>query len=220
LARNEVALELASVLRQAQGAVDPDLRRAAVDSLARIGERAEAFPDPVIDALLQGLIDADRDIRLSSIHALGGAGGPGAARTVEAQLKDPDSFVRAEAVRALDRLGAAGPAVAARLEDADPSVRLAAAQAVARRADPEAVGLLGDFALGFEGYHRREAGRMLRRLGRATATVRFLEALDDPDNRRQRPIAIAVLEELNRTDLTAANGSTNPDTEEQGAGIS
>ncbi len=224
LAHDEVALELAVVLGQAlgqaPGAGDPDLRRAAADSLARIGERVEAYPDPVIDALLQGLIDADRDIRLYAIRALGGAGGPGAARTVEAQLKDPDSFVRAEAVRALDRLDAAGPAVAALLDDADPGVRLAAAQAVAHGAAPVAGDLLGDFAFGFEGYHRRQAGKLLRRLDRTAANDRFLEALADPDSLRQRPIAIAVLEELNRTDEPSVAESTDSDTQEEGAGVS
>jgi HEAT repeat protein len=244
LAYEEVALELAGALSQALGQtpgqargqtpgqapgqapamapgnVDMELRRAAADSLARIGARLEAFPDPVIDALLQGLIDADRDIRLSAIRALGGAGGPGTARTVESQLKDPDSFVRAEAVRALDHIGAAGPSVAGLLNDPDPSVRLAAAQAVAHRAEPIAADLLGDFALAFEGYHRREAGRLLRRLDRTAATARFLEVLDNPDNLRQRPVAIAVLEELNRTDAPSANESTNSNTQKEGAGVS
>jgi HEAT repeat protein len=224
VAREKVALELAAALSQAlgqePGGGDLDLRRAAADSLARIGARVEAFPDPVIDALLQGLIDADRDIRLYAIRALGGAGGPGAARTVEAQLEDPDSFVRAEAVRALDRLDAAGPSVAVLLEDPDPGVRLAAAQAVARGADPMAGDLLGDFAFGFEGYHRRQAGRLLRRLDRTAANDRFLEALADPDSLRQRPIAIAVLEELNRTDEPSVAELTDRDTQEQGAGVS
>ncbi len=214
LAYDEVALELAGALSQALGQAlgqapgngDMELRRAAADSLARIGARLEAFSDPVIDALLQSLIDADRDIRLSAIRALGGAGGPGTARTVESQLKDPDSFVRAEAVRALDRIGAAGPSVTGLLNDPDPGVRLAAAQAVAHRAEPIAADLLGDLALGFEGYHRREVGRLLRRLDPTAATARFLEVLDNPDNLRQRPVAIAVLEELNRTDAPSANG--------------
>jgi HEAT repeat protein len=225
LARAEVALELAAVLGQAPGQApgegDLDLRRAAADSLARIGERVATFPDPVIDALLQGLIDADRDIRLYSIRALGGgAGAAGAARTVERQLEDPDSFIRVEAVRALDRLDAAGPTVAALLDDPDPAVRLAAAQAVARRADPAAVGLLGDFAFGFEGYHRRQAGRLLRRLDRTAANDRFLEALADPDRLRQRPVAIAVLEELNRTDAPSVAEQMDDNRQKEGAGVS
>ena len=224
LARNEVALELASVLGQAQGQAqgggDLELRRAAIDSLARIGKRVETFPDPVIDALLQGLIDADRDIRLYAIRALGGAGGPGAARTVEAQLKDPDSFIRTEAVRALDLLDAAGPSVAALLEDPDPSVRLAGAQAVAHGGGATAVELLGDFAFGFEGYHRRQAGRLLRRLNPTTANDRFLKVLTNHDSLRLRPVAIAVLEELNRTNEPPVAETTDSDTREEGAGVS
>jgi HEAT repeat protein len=220
LAYDEVAVELTAAFGRAPGESDLDLRRTAADSLARIGARVEIFPDPVIDALLRGLIDADRDIRLAAIRALGAAGGPGAARTVEAQLKDPDSFVRAEAVRALDHLGAAGPSVAALLQDPDPSVRLAAAQAVAHGGGAKAVDLLGDFALGFEGYHRRQAGRLLRRLDRTAANDRFLEVLDDPEKLRQRPIAIAVLEELNRTDEPPADETTDSNKQEEGAGMS
>jgi hypothetical protein len=99
-------------------------------------------------------------------------------------------------------------------------VRLAAAQAVARGADPAAAGLLGDFAFGFEGYHRRQAGRLLRRLDRTAANDRFLKALADPDSLRQRPVAIAVLEELNRTDQPSNARSTDSETQEEGAGVS
>jgi HEAT repeat protein len=220
VARVEVAVELARELAQAPGAGDLELRRAAADSLARMSERLSALPGQVTDVLLQVLTDGDRDIRLFAIRALGAAGGSGAVRVVEAQLKNPDSFVRAEALRALDRLGSAGPGVEAAIEDPDPGVRLAAARAVAHASGARAVDLLCGFAFGFEGYHRRDAGRLLRRLDRAAANERFLEALEDHDSLRLRPVAIAVLEELNRTDGPPVNGSTDKNTQREGAGVS
>ena len=75
-------------------------------------------------------------------------------------------------------------------------------------------------AFGFEGYHRRQAGRLLRRLNRTAANDRFLKALADPDSLRQRPVAIAVLEELNRTDEPLVAELTDSDTQEEGAGVS
>jgi hypothetical protein len=80
--------------------------------------------------------------------------------------------------------------------------------------------LLGDFAFGFEGYHRRQAGRLLRRLDRSAANDRFLKALADPDRLRQRPVAIAVLEELNRTDQPSATELVDSDTQEEGTRVS
>jgi HEAT repeat protein len=197
--------EVADSLAQALGADDVELCRTAADSLARIGDGIAAFSEEVTDALRQALIDADRDIRLSAIRALGAAGGAGTAKVLEAQLRDPDSFVRAETVRALARLGAAGPELAALLDDPDPGVRLAAAQALAGAGGPGAVERLADFAFAFEGYHRRAAGRLLRRLDMAAANAHFLQALDEPELLRLRPVAIEALEELNRTDGSAAD---------------
>lgn len=209
LARGEVADALAQVLgAQALGDGDSELRRIAADSLARIGDGIVAFSEEVTDALLQASSGADRDLRLSAIRALGAAGGARAAQVIEVQLRDPDGFVRAEAVRARAKLGAAGPGVEALLGDPEANVRLAVARAVAEAGGPDAVEHLADFAFAFEGRHRRVAGRLLRRLDVAAANARFLEALGDRDRMRLWPVAIEALEELNQPDGSAADGST------------
>lgn len=206
LAREEVGRALAQALGpQAPNEDDAELRRIAADSLARMGDGIGAFSEEVTDALLQALIDADRDLRLSAIRALGAGGGVRAVQVIEAQTKDPDGFVRAEAVRALAELGVAGPGVEALLGDPEANVRLAAAQAVAEAGGPGAVARLADFAFAFEGTHRRVAGRLLRRLDVAAANARFVEALGDRDRMRLWPVAIEALEELNQPDGPAPN---------------
>lgn len=196
LPRVPVALALAEALTHD----DRDLRLAAADSLARIGEHIDPLPDAVSEALRTALPEAERDCRLAIVRALAASDGERTAPLLLDCLRDGDSFVRAEAVRALARLGRTGTETQALLGDPDPGVRLAAAAAVAGAGRDGAVDLLVDFAFSFEGYHRREAARLLRRLDRAGATARFLEALDDRDRLRARPVAIEALEELNASE--------------------
>ncbi len=202
VARDDVALELARALKDH----DREVRLAAADSLARIGERMTAFPRQAAEALVGALADPARDMRLSAVRALGAAGGAGTADRLIGLLTDEDSFVRTEAIGALSRLGKAGPEIEVLLADRDPGVRLAAAGAVAGAGGAQAVGPLVDFAFAFEGYHRREAGRLLRNVDAPAASARFLDVLNDPDRLRTWQVAIEALEELNRSD-PPANGS-------------
>ncbi|MCH7487852.1 MAG: HEAT repeat domain-containing protein [Proteobacteria bacterium] len=194
-ARSEVALELALVLKDG----DREMRLAAADSLARIGERLQALPDAAVESLLAALPGADREQRLFIIRALAWGNDDRIDKVLETHLGDEDSFVRAEAVRALSRLGT-DAGFGALLGDSDPGVRLAAARAVADARGPKAVDLLVEFAFSFEGYHRREAGRLLRDLDAARANARFLGVLGDGKRLRSWPVAIEALEELNRFD--------------------
>jgi HEAT repeat protein len=200
-------MEVACALARAADEGDNELRSITVDSLARIADRLGAIPDEATDVLLRALIDAERDVRLAAIRALGATGGPGTVKVIGKQLGDEDSFVRAEAVRALGRLGCSSAEVEGSLDDPNPSVRLAAAQVVGRLGGANAVGLLVEFAFAFEGYHRRQAGRLLRGIDVAAASDGFLEALRDPDRIRTWPVAIEALEELHRDDAVGANGS-------------
>ena len=202
VARDDVALELARALKDH----DREVRLAAADSLARIGERMKEFPRQAAEALVGALADAARDMRLSAVRALGAAGGAGTADRLIGLLGDEDSFVRTGAIGALSRLGKAGPEIEVLLADRDPGVRLAAAGAVAGAGGAQAVGPLVDFAFAFEGYHRREAGRLLRNVDAPAASARFLDVLNDPDRLRTWQVAIEALEELNRSD-PPANGS-------------
>ncbi|MFQ5617534.1 MAG: HEAT repeat domain-containing protein [Rhodospirillales bacterium] len=207
VAGDDVALELARALKDD----DTDVRLAAADSLARIGGRMTAFPRQAAEALVGALADPARDMRLSAIRALGAAGGEGIADRLFGLLADEDSFIRTEAIGALSRLGKAGPGIEALLADREPGVRLAAAGAVAGAGGARAVGPLVDFAFAFDGYHRREAGRLLRNVDVPAANARFLDVLDDADRLRTWQVAIEALEELNRPDPPADGSAGDQD---------
>lgn len=207
VARDDVALELARALKDH----DTDVRLAAADSLARIGERMKEFPRQAAEALVGALADPARDMRLSAVRALGAAGGAGIADRLIGLLGDEDSFVRTEAIGAFSRLDKTGSETEALLADRDPGVRLAAAGAVAGAGGAQAVGLLADFAFAFEGYHRREAGRLLRNVDAPAASARFLDVLNDPDRLRTWQVAIEALEELNRSDPPASGSAGDQD---------
>jgi HEAT repeat protein len=77
-------------------------RRAA---LALAEESGADTVDIVVDALVEfGLSDEDSDVRQFAVEALGELGGERAGNAAVATLDDPDPWVRAEAVVALDRL--------------------------------------------------------------------------------------------------------------------
>jgi HEAT repeat protein len=96
-------------------------------------------------------------------------------------------------------LGRTGSWIEALLGDPDPAVRLSAAQAVAAARGDDAVKLLTDFAFSFEGYHGRDAARLLRELDADRASALFVEVLKNPDDKRIWSVAIEALEELNCT---------------------
>ncbi|MFC6954472.1 HEAT repeat domain-containing protein [Halorubellus litoreus] len=74
-------------------------RRAAL----ALGE--ESRTPGVVDALAaDGLADDDADVRQFAVESLGQLGGDRAAEAASAALDDPDPWVRAEAVVALDRI--------------------------------------------------------------------------------------------------------------------
>jgi HEAT repeat protein len=204
LARDEVAGELAEALNDK----DTKLRLAAADSLACIAASKGSLPAEAIDALLATFRDPERDLRLSAIRALGALGDEKSTKILIAQLRDEDSFVRVEAVRALAEAGKVGPDVEALvLDDDDPQVRLEAAGAVAAAGGAGAVEILADFTFAYQGHHRRQAGRILRRLDSAAANSRLLEVLDDPERKIVWAVAIEALEEVNRTDILGGDAA-------------
>jgi HEAT repeat protein len=193
LNHGDVARELAVAVNS----TDAELRLAAADSLARIGAHLRPFPGAVTEALMAAVATADRDLKLLLIRALAACDGQAVSALLAEHIRDEDSFVRAEAVRALSRLGQVDSQVEALLADPDPSVRLCAAEAVAGAGGVGAVEMLVDFALSFEGYHGRQAARLLRSLDATRASALFLAVLRDPQRKRTWSVAIEALEELN-----------------------
>ncbi len=197
--------EVAEALAPFAAGGDRDTGVSALDSLFRIGAAMGALPDAVVDRLMATISDADRDVRRLAVRALGWSASEKPLMALIGCLADSDSFVRTEAIRALVNVGEMGPNVARLLDDPDPAVRLAAAEAVAAAGGREAVDRLVDFALAFEGYHRREVGRLLRGVDPESASIRLLEVLDDRDRLRLWQPAIEALEELNRPDTPSDN---------------
>ncbi len=193
LRHDVVAEALAGVLADE----DREVRLAAVDSLARIGEGPASLPVVAVEALFEAAGHVEPEMRLLAVRALGKAGGDGVAEVVAARLADDDGFVRAEAVGALSELGAGGDSVVALFDDPEPGVRLATARAVAVVGSSGTLDQLVDFAFAFKGYHRREAGRILRGVDAEAANARFVDVLNDTDQMSSWQVAIEALEELN-----------------------
>lgn len=195
LAHDDVAVELAAALSHN----DREKQLAAADSLARISEQLGRLPDEAVEALLVALANTDRDLRLLVVRALGGAGDEDITKRLVRCLRDPDGFIRVEAVRGLVRRSAVGPEVARLLKDSEPMVRLAAAEAIAAAHGADALERLADFAFAFEGYHRRQTARLLREIDASAASDRFVAVLDDPEQKPVWQVAIEALEEIHRS---------------------
>lgn len=180
---------------------DKELRQTAADSLAHIAGDIPEMPLEVLQALQVEAESESRDIRLQAVRALGGINAASVVMVLINTLDDQDSFVRSEAIRSLGRLGEAGAGVGRLLEDPDSSVRLAAAQALADTAAPGVVETLVEFSYAFEGYHGRNAARMLAAIDRQAANTLFIKTLNDEERKRYWKVAIEALEELNRSQI-------------------
>ena len=192
VAHDDVASALAEELADA----DQEVRNAAADSLARLARQMGSLPNDAITELTRRLNETDRDLRLFGVRALGGAGPAALSPSLFAALDDPDSFVRAEAVRVIAQLAGPGEIIERRLRDPDASVRRAAAEALAAGASQDIVGTLVDFAFAFDGHHRQDATRLLRGIDPTAASERFLAVLHDKERVREWAVAIEALGDL------------------------
>ncbi len=195
--------EMATALSAQLTAKDPELVLAALESLTRIAAQLRTLPQPIIDTLADMVGGKESQRRLLALRALGVTDTPRAMRVLRACLHDSDSFLRTESLRALSAQGALEPVQAeSLLNDPDPGVRLAAAEALSRIGDDENCETLADFAFAFEGYHHREVAKILRELAPQDASRRMLDVLEQPDRRREWQAAIEVLAELNELRLS------------------
>lgn len=187
---------------------DEDVRRSAVDSLARIAAKLGRLPATAMDALKETAAGGDRDLRLYATRAIANVGDAACQDLLRNLLEDEDGFVRAEAVRGLSALLEDAEILEPLLTDEDPGVREAAARAIAAAGAPGAIGQLVDFAFFREGFHKEMAARLLRFMDAGAANTRFLDVLGDRDRMRVWLIAMVALAELNRptTDTARPNG--------------
>lgn len=178
---------------------DMEMKQAAADSLAHIAADISDLPQEVEQALQGEVSCTDRDIRRQAIRALGCSKDPSVVMVLINALDDEDSFVRTEAVRSLGRLGEAGVGVGRLLQDPDATVRLTAAEALVETKPEGVVETLIDFAFSNEGYHIREAARLLVDVDKEAANGLLLDVLNDEERKRYWKVAIEALEELNRS---------------------
>ena len=196
-ANGEVAELLAGVLEEE----DEALLLAAADSLIRVVGKLDQVSETVRDAAIGLISKPQPELRLFAVRTLSAMEADEVIEKALARLlKDDDSFLRVEAVTALGRLHLMWPAIVKRLSDEDPSVRMAAATALSGRASSEDIDLIGDFSLSFEGYHGREAARLMRKFNVTGGNEYFLSVLADEEQKRYWQVAIEALEEINQQD--------------------
>ncbi len=182
---------------------DPSPRR-ALNALELLGAEAGFDPRPLLDRLLSH--PADR-VREAAVRLAASSGATGALpRLLELARSDPARRPRDEAVRALAALAPAGEArerLAAFVASDDPGLRAAAVEALwtlgeegQRLARP---GLERTLA-GTSPPERREAARLVGRLGSQLALGKLSELLADPDS-SVRALACASAAQLRPPEL-------------------
>ncbi len=181
---------------------DTELKQTALDSLAHIAADLAEFPDEVLQVLKVDAKSENRDIRRQAVRALGCSKDASVVMVLINTLDDDDSFVRSEAIQSLGRLGEAGAGVGRLLDDPNAFVRLTAAQALADTAAAGVVETLVEFSYTFEGYHGREAARMLAAIDKPAANALYIKTLHDEERKRYWKVAIEGLEELNRSQIS------------------
>ncbi len=189
--------EVMQALGEALGDPDKEVVRIAADSLAHFEGKGSDEADAVAKNIIAALANTDPETRVFLIRALGRMGGEDAAETLRALTQDLDSHIVAEALGALDFLGKGDPEFAALLDDNTPRVRLAAARMIAGLQDDAFIAELVDFSLAHDGYHRREGGRLLRRVNPEAANAHLLAVLKDTNRKIEWLSVIEALEEIN-----------------------
>jgi len=189
----EVMLALGAALSDP----DKEVVRIAADSLTHFDGKAVGRADEVAGNIIEALAKTDPETRIFLIRALGKIGGEEVVDNLMTLTRDLDSYLVAEAVNALDALGVRDPDLAVLLDDNAPRVRLAVAKMLAGLGDDADVEKLAEFAVAHDGFHRREAGRLLRQVNREKANSCLLAILADESRKVEWQAAIEALEEIN-----------------------
>ena len=178
---------------------DPGVRHSAAYALGRIEEAKETEAG---DALKELLSDANEPVRAAAARSLGLLGATEAVPLLIERLHDAPA-VRANASSALAMFGdQAVPALAEVLEDEDPNVRAAAAEALGASNSAEAVTPLIDALSDEEESVRLPVARGLARLG-DLAVPTLTERLATEETGMQIAIA-AILGQIGNQDAVSA----------------
>lgn len=178
---------------------DPGVRRAAAESLGRIGDARAVEP---LSALLS---DGNVDVRRSAVEALGELDDPKAIPALGKATGDANPAVRREAAEALlsfDEPAATEPLIKL-LGDADPKVRVIAMEGLSHRGDRRALAPLAKLVKDPNVEVRARAVRALSRFRDPAAQEALVTALKD-ENADVRTAAAAGLGEMDLKTAPAA----------------
>ncbi len=196
--------EVMQALGRALGDPDREVVRIAADSLAQFEKSAGGDDEQLRQAIIAALKGGDSGTRVFLIRTLGCIGGDAVVPVLEKLLDDMDTHIVAEAINALEMLGQGSADFDKMLDDEAPRIRLAAARMIASRQDEGVVEKLAEFSLGFDGYHRRDGARLLRRVNRRGANSYLLGVLDDETRKIEWQAVLEILEEINMPDSVQA----------------
>ena len=170
---------------------DPGVRKAAVESLGRIGDVRAIEP-------LSGLLgDSNVEVRQTAVEALGNLDDPKVVPALTKAAGDANPAVRREAAEALlgiDDESATTPLVKL-LSDSDPKVRVTALEGLSRRGDKRALEPLGKLVKDPNVEVRARAVRALARFRDPASQNALVTALKD-ENADVRAAAASALGEL------------------------
>ena len=187
-------------LSNALDSTEPGLCLAAIESLLEIGHRGTRLPATTGVALAALFGHTDILIRYASMRCLRFCRGKKACDASKGSLDSNDPYMRVEALRSFAELGGEIRRIRDALGDEEPTVRSAAARALANRNDRNVVDDLFAFALDRD--NAREAAALLASQHRVAATRRFAAVLMDADRRRLWRAAIEALETLHASTHT------------------
>ncbi|MBS7250415.1 MAG: HEAT repeat domain-containing protein [Candidatus Freyarchaeota archaeon] len=204
--------EAAEALAKALGDSDESVRAEVFQALIRIGEKA-------VEALVRELKSNSPQVRRGSAEALDALGwtpsgemkayylvvkerfsevvelGAEALKTLILALKDPESRIRAEAAKALGKIGGdeALKGLIGALEDSEPTVRTAVVQALALIKRPEAMEALATALKDSSHQVKVAAVRALGETRETAAVARLAKALKHPDLAKEAAEALIML---------------------------
>ena len=214
-ARRTVSPAVIKGLTEAMKDSDPDVRKQAMQGLARLGAPI-AF-----ETLVAALKDPDSDIREHAASALGRMKDARAVAPLTAALADEEADVREQAVFALSQMRAteALPGLRKALSDPSPDVREQALTALWQMRDPASVPSFMQALKDENDDVREQAAFALSQMGDKSAVPALLTLLakdESDDVREQAAFALSQIGDESAVDgLTAALKDQSPDVRRQ-----
>ena len=170
-------------------------------------ESVRAFGNQVIEPAIELLTDPDESVRAAAIAVASGFEDPRVVPATIGLLKDPDWWIRIAAAETLGRAKDVRAVEALVAALADPDVKWAAVEALGHIADPRALNALGKMLGDPQPNVRIEVMQALRNFNHPQVINALRQiAAHDPD-RQVRMRALDIVEEIERRDKTASDGS-------------